>query len=170
MGRFANKRDQPAAVSEDKLFHQLGLSQFHNAKLMPCIAKPAANGNMVDDRLEQGLHWLFDQVHGDFDVLDARVREDLAVKKRENDERRDAQRARVAAWKEERERALMALHDKADASLPVAETKRTETPEEGDAIKCSQCTTATAVTKCSASKWMPVCADCTVALKSTNNQ
>lgn len=167
--RFANKRDEPAALSDDKLHHQLGLSKFCNVKLMPCVAKPAANANMVDERLEQGLHWLFDQVHSNFDVLEKRVRADMAVKKRQNDERREAQRVRVAAWKEERERAQMAAEDNGFVSVRTMEVKHEEQPEVAVVIKCSNCTNAPAVTKCSASKWMPVCADCEMALKEAAN-
>lgn len=129
---------------------------------------------MVDDRLEHGIQWLFDQIHSQFNSLDARVKQDLIVKKRLNDERMAAQRLRVSAWKEERERAGMALHDKVDLAA-VAAAKKVETPEEVE-IKCSNCTTQAATTKCAASKWMPVCMDCATSLKAaviaaaSNNQ
>ncbi|KAJ0408112.1 hypothetical protein P43SY_002082 [Pythium insidiosum] len=173
---YANKRDQPTAVAEDQLFHALSLSSLPCCRLMPCVAKPSANGNMVDDRLEMGLHWLFEQVHAQFDDLESRVREDVIAKKREDDERRAAQRARVAAWKEERESAEMVRHDKhewqpstlsASAAPSAAPAKaKTETPEQ-DTIMCSNCSTAPAVTKCAASKWMPVCGECATTLKNT---
>ncbi|GLD95114.1 hypothetical protein PINS_up003739 [Pythium insidiosum] len=145
---------------------------------MPCVAKPSANSNMVDDRLETGLHWLFEQVSAQFDDLELRVREDVAAKKREDDERRAAQRARVASWKEERERGDMARHDKLEwqqggaqngstASVTAQAKAKSESPEQ-NTIMCSNCTTAPAVTKCAASKWMPVCSECATTLKNGN--
>ncbi|TMW68635.1 hypothetical protein Poli38472_006103 [Pythium oligandrum] len=164
---FANKSDQLTSWPEEQLSRALGLDKLAITRLLPCTAKPSANGNMVDDRLEQGLHWLLEQIHSRFDALDTRVKEDLAVKKRQDEERRAAQRARVSAWKEERERAQMALLDKPSLQVVREDSKKVvEAPEEESVIKCSNCTTAAAVTKCAASKWMPVCADCVTSLKS----
>lgn len=166
----------------------LELSSFANAKLVPCVAKPSAFGNMVDDRLEQGLHWLFDQLDRSYETLNTRVQADLAVKKAQDEKRRTEQRARVSAWREERELRDMGLHDKpsfaaasgSSSSIATSATGAGEAyvatltkPEpENDVIRCSTCTTAPAVTKCAASKWMPVCAECASELKcaSSRNQ
>lgn len=154
---------------------RLRLDRFSTVKCVPCVAKPAANGSLVDERLEAGLSWLFDQVKAQFPVLDERVKRDLASKKLSDQQRRDEQRARVARWKEERERQQMLLHDSdrhqratADSQTAAAagETKRVATPEsDSDVILCSSCSTEPAVTKCAASKWMPVCAACATTLK-----
>lgn len=180
---FANKRDQPNALPEEQLAQLLQLKQFPNSKVVSCIAKPAANSNMVDDRLEQGLHWLLGQVDRDYEALNARVQTDLALKKTQDQQRRAEQRARVSAWKEERERSQMILHDKPSLAPPAADdssssstsasasqggrAKAEDHPEDA-VIYCSNCTTRPAVTKCSASKWMPVCAECAVELKGKN--
>lgn len=174
--RFANKRDQPAALAESKLAQMLELSQFPNSKLVSCVAKPAAFGSMVDDRLEQGLHWLFEQLDRNYDSLNERVLADLTVKKAKDEARRAEQRARVSAWREEREQREMVLHDKPSlvpgsssvaAVTTVASTASSKQQEhEDDVIYCSNCTTQPAVTKCAASKWMPVCTECASELKS----
>lgn len=165
--RFANKRDQPTAVAENELVELLQLKQYPNAKLMACVAKPASNAGLVDDHLEQGLHWLFDHVEKNYDAIHDRVSQDTVAKKRQNEQRRAEQRARVSGWKEERERELMATHDKPSFSSEAADssqqTKQQE-PEE-NVIACCNCTDRPAVTKCAASKWMPVCAECATELK-----
>uniref|UniRef100_K3WQC0 Uncharacterized protein n=1 Tax=Globisporangium ultimum (strain ATCC 200006 / CBS 805.95 / DAOM BR144) TaxID=431595 RepID=K3WQC0_GLOUD len=178
---FANKRDHLSAVPEDTLAQLLQLQQFPTSKVVSCIAKPSVNGSMVDDRLELGLHWLLDQVDKNYDSLHARVQVDLALKKQQDQQRRAEQRARVTAWKEERERGEMVLHDKPSLAPPEEprqveatsgsknntskqQTTKEEQPEDA-VIYCSNCTVAPAVTKCSASKWMPVCAECAADLK-----
>lgn len=137
---------------------------------------------MVDDRLEQGLQWLLEQVNGNYDALQGRVQADLAVKKAQDLQRRAEQRARVSAWREEREQSQMVLHDKPSLVPQEAQTEATTTtvepqapkkdkePEEVTVIVCSNCATQPAVTKCAASKWMPVCAQCAADLKSSRNQ
>ncbi|KUF94508.1 hypothetical protein AM588_10004682 [Phytophthora nicotianae] len=77
---FANKRDHSDAVTEQEMQKLLRLSKFPSSKIVPCVAKPAVFGG-VDERLESGLQWLFDQVHNDFDSLHERVQRDLAMKK-----------------------------------------------------------------------------------------
>lgn len=157
----------------------LQLDRYSTSKCMPCVAKPAANGSLVDDRLEQGLSWLFDQVKAEFPSLGDRVKRDVALKHVEDQRRRDEQRARVSKWKEERERLQMTQQDKPshrvteDASTEnqtaqsssTTGSKQAETPEEDAVIRCSNCSTEPAVTKCAASKWMPVCAACATTLK-----
>jgi len=157
----------------------LRLDRFSTVKCVPCVAKPAANGSLVDERLEAGLSWLFDQVKVQFPVLDERVKKDLASKKLADQQRRDEQRARVSRWKEERERQQMLLHDsdrhqraaadnQAAAAAAAGETKRVATPEsDSSVILCSNCSTEPAVTKCAASKWMPVCSSCATTLKTS---
>lgn len=182
LSRFANKRDQPSALAESELSSLLQLDKFPSSRLVSCIAKPAAFEDLVDDRLETGLQWLFDQVNSDYESLHGRVQADLAVKKAQDQQRRADQRARVSAWREEREQREMVAHDK--PSL-VAEThtsttdsvaggepraQKAEQPEEAAVIQCSNCSTQPAVTKCAASKWMPVCAACAAELKSSRNQ
>ena len=176
---FANKRDHPSAVSEPEVARRLGLDRLPSGTcttLVPCVAKPSANNNLVDDRLETGLHWLFDHVQRDFGALDARVQRDLEAKKQFDAKRRADQRARVAAWKEERELAQMARHDKPSSATHLhqndqqprpagaaASSSKADDPE--DVIKCSNCTHRPAATKCAASKWMPVCSECATELK-----
>lgn len=185
---FANKRDQASALAESELGRLLALDQFANARLVPCVAKPAAFSNAVDDRLEHGLQWLLEQVDKRYDGLNERVQTDLAAKKMRDQQRRAEQRARVAAWREEREQNEMVRHDKPslvpsvlEASEPQtaatssstspstsstsSSSSKQEEPEDA-VIYCSNCTTEPAVTKCAASKWMPVCTACATELKS----
>ncbi|DBA03171.1 TPA: hypothetical protein N0F65_003891 [Lagenidium giganteum] len=167
---FANKNEHPSALSEQEVGQLMQISSYENAKVVPCVAKPSAFSNMVDERIELGLHWLFDQVQRNFDELNDRVQQDVGTKKREDAQRKAEQRARVSAWREERERNDMLKEDKASVKEVVeaaarAAKKAAEEPEEEVVIKCSDCTTNAAVTKCAASKWMPVCADCAARLK-----
>ncbi|CEG37879.1 adp-ribosylation factor-like protein 13b isoform x1 [Plasmopara halstedii] len=162
---FANKQDLADAIAESKMGDILRISKSFNSKIVPCVAKPAVYGR-VDERLEAGLQWLFNQVHKDYDSLFERVQRDLAQKKKLDKQRRKEQRARVTRWKEERELSQMCMHDKVILGedhvlsfIPVVEM-----PED-DVIYCSNCSTVPAVTKCSASKWMPVCETCATSLK-----
>lgn len=184
---FANKRDQPSALAEKSVGDRLRLDHFSTVKCVPCVAKPAANGSLVDERLESGLSWLFDQVKAQYGTLRERVTRDLAQKKLADQRRRDEQRARVSKWKEERERQQMALHDSdrhqqdaanasenqkeatnSSSSTVSGETKRVATPEsDPDVIYCSNCSIEPAATKCAATKWMPVCASCAATLKAS---
>ncbi|RLN81209.1 hypothetical protein BBJ28_00015101 [Nothophytophthora sp. Chile5] len=165
---FANKRDHVDAVTEQEMADLLRLRQYPKAKVVSCIAKPAVNSGQVDERLEPGLQWLFDQVHNDFDALNDRVRRDLELKKKSDLQRREEQRARVSRYKEERELVQMALHDKPltpeHSNDAVTSKAPAESPEEV-VIYCYNCSTEPAVTKCAASKWMPVCGDCASALR-----
>ncbi|RLN85413.1 hypothetical protein BBJ28_00015419 [Nothophytophthora sp. Chile5] len=165
---FANKRDHADAVTEQEMVDLLRVSQYPNAKVVSCIAKPAVNGGQVDERLEPGLQWLFDQVHSDFDALNDRVQRDLELKKKSDLQRREEQRARVSRYKEERELAQMALHDKPSTQEPSSDATTSKAPAESleeVVIYCYNCSTKPAVTKCAASKWMPVCGDCASALR-----
>lgn len=161
---------------------KLRLGTFSTVKCVSCVAKPAANGSMVDERLESGLSWLFDQVKAQYGTLGARVERDLSQKKLEDQRRRDEQRARVSRWKEERELQQMRLQDdqrfseeasygadnqkEASNSYSGTTNKSSATTEsDPDVIYCSNCTTEPAVTKCAASKWMPVCSGCAASLK-----
>ncbi|GMF12364.1 unnamed protein product [Phytophthora lilii] len=165
---FANKRDHSDAVEEQEMQNLLRLNKFPSSKIVPCIAKPAVNGGAVDERLEAGLQWLFDEVHETFDTLHERVQRDLVLKKKLDQQRREEQRARVSRWKEERELNQMRGHDKPCAEDQVKDSKaNADTPEEA-VIYCSNCSTAPAVTKCAASKWMPVCEACVTTLRSQN--
>ncbi|KAF1332015.1 Adp-ribosylation factor-like protein, partial [Globisporangium splendens] len=92
---FANKRGHPSAVSEDALAQLLQLQQFPTSKVVSCVAKPSVNGNMADDHLEVGLHWLLDQVDKNYESLHARVQADLALKKQQDQQRQAEQRARA---------------------------------------------------------------------------
>lgn len=146
----------------------LRLNKFPSSTIVPCIAKPAVNGGAVDERLESGLQWLFDQVHNDFDALHERVQRDLVQKKKLDQQRREEQRARVSRWKEERELNQMRAHDKPSIEEQPSSTSSTAAKPEETVIYCSNCSTAPAVVKCAASKWMPVCEDCATALRSQN--
>lgn len=143
----------------------LRLNKFPSSKVVPCVAKPAVYSGAVDERLEAGLQWLFDQVHNDFDTLYDRVQHDLALKKKLDQQRRDEQRARVSRWKEERELNQMRTHDKQCVEEQLTLKAAADSPEEA-VIYCSNCSTAPAVTKCAASKWMPVCENCATVLRS----
>ncbi|OWZ23721.1 ADP-ribosylation factor protein [Phytophthora megakarya] len=163
---FANKRDHSDAIGEQELQNMLRLNKFPSSKITPCIAKPAVFGGAVDERMEAGLQWLFDQVHKEFDTLNDRVQRDLALKKKLDQQRREEQRVRVSRWKEERELSQMRKHDKISAEEQSSPSKTAaDTPEES-VIYCSNCSTAPAVTKCAASKWMPVCEACAATLRS----
>ncbi|KAH7479495.1 hypothetical protein KRP22_010468 [Phytophthora ramorum] len=164
---FANKRDHSNAVGEQEMQRLLHLNKFPGSKIVPCVTKPAVNGGAVDERLETGLEWLFEQVHNDFDTLHERVQRDLALKKKQDQQRREEQRARVSRWKEERELNQMRTFDKPsiEEQTPSSSKAAADRPEES-VIYCSNCSTAPAVTKCAASKWMPVCEDCATALRS----
>lgn len=157
MCSFANKRDQSDAVQEQEMQSLLRLNKFPSSKIAPCVAKPAVNGGVVDQRLEAGLQWLFDQVHNNFDTLQERVERDLALKKKLDQERRELQRVRVSRWKEERELNQMQMHDKPSAEGHSSASKAVADRPEEAVIQCSECRTTPAVTKCAASKWMPVC-------------
>ncbi|KAG7402145.1 hypothetical protein PHYBOEH_005708 [Phytophthora boehmeriae] len=165
---FANKRDHSDAVPEQEMQNLLHLQKYPSSKLVPCVSKPAVYGGVVDDRLEMGLTWLFEQVHHQFDYLHERVQGDLALKKKLDQQRREEQRARVSRWKEERELGQMRTHDKISTEVEdnpqVSTTKAVAEPEDS-VIYCSNCNTQPAVTKCSASKWMPVCEACATALR-----
>ncbi|RLN57846.1 hypothetical protein BBJ29_002167 [Phytophthora kernoviae] len=164
---FANKRDHCDAVPEQEMQNFLRLQKYPSSKLVPCVSKPAVNDGAVDDRLEMGLTWLFDQVHHQFDALHERVQNDLALKKILDQQRREEQRARVSRWREEREIGQMRAHDKPsteEQNNPQASAKTAADPED-PVIYCSNCSTQPAVTKCSASKWMPVCEACATALR-----
>ncbi|KAF1777159.1 P-loop containing nucleoside triphosphate hydrolase [Phytophthora cactorum] len=162
---FANKRDHSDAVAEHEMQNLLRLSKFSSSKIVPCVAKPAVHGG-VDERLESGLQWLFDQVHNDFDSLHERVQRDLVLKKKLDQQRREEQRARVARWKEERELNQMRTQDKPSIEEQTSSSKASAENQEEAVIYCSNCSTAPAVTKCSASKWMPVCQNCATTLRS----
>lgn len=165
---FANKQDQAGALAESELGNLLHSSKFPSSKIVPCVAKPALYGR-VDERLEAGLQWLFDQVHRQYDALHERVRQDLAQKKKLDQERREEQRARVARWKEERELSQMCTHDKMIVGDEhVWAEKPSSKVSEDCLISCSNCSNALAVTKCLASKWMPVCSSCASNLKCQN--
>ncbi|KAE9356001.1 hypothetical protein PR003_g2542 [Phytophthora rubi] len=165
---FANKRDHADAITEQEMQSLLRLNKFPSSKIVPCIAKPAVNGGAVDERLEAGLQWLFDQVHNDFDALHERVQRDLVQKKKLDQQRREEQRARVSRWKEEREQNQMRTHDKPSIEEQSSSTPSTTARPEETVIYCSNCSTAPAATKCAASKWMPVCEECATALRSQN--
>ncbi|EEY66219.1 ADP-ribosylation factor-like protein [Phytophthora infestans T30-4] len=165
---FANKRDHSDAVAEKEMQSLLRLIKFPSSKIVPCVAKPAIYGG-VDERLESGLQWLFDQVHNDFDSLHERVQRDLTLKKELDLQRRDAQRARVARWKEERELNQMRTHDKLSINEQTSSSKAATDNQEETVIYCSSCNTAPAVTKCAASKWMPVCDNCATTLRSQSS-
>ncbi|KAE9327688.1 hypothetical protein PF008_g16332 [Phytophthora fragariae] len=165
---FANKRDHADAIAVQEMQNLLRLNKFPSSNIVPCIAKPAVNGGAVDDRLEAGLQWLFDQVHNDFDVLHERVQRDLVEKKKLDHQRREEQRARVSRWKEEREQNQMRIHDKPSIEEQFSSTLPTTARPEETVIYCSNCSTAPAATKCAASKWMPVCGECATALRSQN--
>eukprot|EP00644_Phytophthora_capsici_P000054 jgi/Phyca11/100187/e_gw1.4.996.1 len=162
---FANKRDQSDAVQEQEMQRLLRLNKFPSSKIAPCVAKPAVNGGVVDQRLEAGLQWLFDQVHNNFDTLQERVERDLALKKKLDQERRELQRVRVSRWKEERELNQMQMHDKPSAEGHSSASKAVADRPEEAVIQCSECRTTPAVTKCAASKWMPVCENCATTLR-----
>ncbi|GMF41917.1 unnamed protein product [Phytophthora fragariaefolia] len=164
---FYDLGDHTDAIEEEELQNLLRLSKFPSSKVVPCIAKPAFNGGAADERLEAGLQWLFDQVHNDFDKLHERVQHDIVQKKKFDQQRREEQRARVSRWKEERELNQMRAHDKLSVGEPSNSTSSTAKPEES-VIHCSNCSTVPAVTKCAASKWMPVCEECATALRSQN--
>ncbi|KAF4040557.1 ADP-ribosylation factor family [Phytophthora infestans] len=165
---FANKRDHSDAVAEKEMQSLLRLIKFPSSKIVPCVAKPAIYGG-VDERLESGLQWLFDQVHNDFDSLHERVQRDLTLKKELDLQRREAQRARVARWKEERELNQMRTHDKLSINEQTSSSKAATDNQEETVIYCSSCNTAPAVTKCAASKWMPVCDNCATTLRSQSS-
>ncbi|KAG7393686.1 hypothetical protein PHYPSEUDO_004449 [Phytophthora pseudosyringae] len=167
---FANKRDHSDAVAEQEMPNLLRLNTFPISKIVPCVAKPAVYSGVVDERLEAGLQWLFDQVHSDFDTLQDRVQRDLALKKKLDQQRREEQRARVSRWKEERELNQMRAQDKPSVEEEISSSKATANSPEESVIYCSNCTTAPAITKCAASKWMPVCENCATTLRSQSAQ
>jgi ADP-ribosylation factor-like protein 13B len=169
---FANKRDHTDAIAEQEMRSLLRLNKFPSSKIVSCVAKPAVNGGVADARLEGGLQWLFDQVHNAFDTLHERVPRDLPLKKKLDQQRREEQRARVSRYKEERELQQMRMHDKPSVEeehgTVTASKAASESPEDA-VIYCSNCSTAPAVTKCTASKWMPVCEDCAAALRNQSS-
>uniref|UniRef100_H3HBF5 Uncharacterized protein n=1 Tax=Phytophthora ramorum TaxID=164328 RepID=H3HBF5_PHYRM len=129
---FANKRDHSNAVGEQEMQRLLHLNKFPGSKIVPCVTKPAVNGGAVDERLETGLEWLFEQVHNDFDTLHERVQRDLALKKKQDQQRREEQRARVSRWKEERELNQMRTFDKPsiEEQTPSSSKAAADRPED----------------------------------------
>ena len=156
---YANKQDSANAISAKDLLSTLNLCN-KNVKAVPCVAKPTANKDVVDERLEVGLTWLFEQVEKDFEVLDERVRFDREKKKAAYAKKIRDQKIRVLAFMQERERDAMNLEDRPSHQM----TKENETTAlEGP--KCAECKVAPATTRCSASKWLPVCETCSDSLK-----
>lgn len=162
---FANKQDCPDALSSvdvAKSFqHPTGAQ--HTQACTAKVSVSVSDTDMMDERLELGLEWLFDQISRDFDVLGARVTRDCLVKKAQYRDKIDAQKSRVDRWKEERELALMGREDLL-AFSPVSAVSTQEVDD--DVPKCTQCNAEPATTRCAASKWMPVCDTCFGLIKS----
>ncbi|OQR99674.1 ADP-ribosylation factor, partial [Thraustotheca clavata] len=146
---MANKKDIPTAMGEKQFCREIQAGMYNNKKVLECIAKPSANANIVDDRLEAGLMWVVQRVEQDYDSLQQRVLTDRETKKKQDAEAWQAQRLRVAAFKEEKEREQM---NKEDRSTHQFQPAKPPLPQESYSIKCSHCQTNDAVTKCSASK------------------
>ncbi|EQC26904.1 hypothetical protein SDRG_15237 [Saprolegnia diclina VS20] len=159
---FANKKDLPGAVNEKQFCRDLQVGMYNNKKVLECVAKAGANAGRVDDALETGLTWILRRVEADYNDLQARVASDRDAKKKRDAEAWEAQRQRVAMFKEENERALMAKFDKYAPTTPSPVASHAETTS---VPTCSHCKTADAATKCAASKWMPVCLSCATELK-----
>lgn len=72
---FANKQDILSAATEFEVSKQMGLDDLAMCRhtVFPCIAKPSANANTVDERLHNGLHWLLQSMRTDYDRLNARI-------------------------------------------------------------------------------------------------
>ncbi|KDO28363.1 hypothetical protein SPRG_06602, partial [Saprolegnia parasitica CBS 223.65] len=159
---FANKKDVPGAANEKQFCRDLQVGMYNNKKVLECVAKAGANAGRVDDALETGLTWILRRVEADYDDLQARVASDRDAKKKRDADAWDAQRQRVATFREENERALMAKCDKYAPAKPAPVATQAET---ASVPPCSHCKTADAATKCAASKWMPVCLNCATELK-----
>ncbi|KAL0589659.1 hypothetical protein ABG067_002208 [Albugo candida] len=166
---FANKQDVSSAMNENVITLKFHLDESERVKLVPCIAKPSRNKDLVDERLEQGLKWLLEVVSCDFYKIDGRVQVDRMKKKQLDFERKEAQRARVMAWREDKERIEMFRHDTHAKETILTINTRSEMDVRdfttNKAIICWNCSIRPAVTKCAASKWMPVCDECARSLK-----
>jgi ADP-ribosylation factor-like protein 13B len=167
---FANKQDRVTSnfslkEIENKL--QLNEKKYGNScQLFSCSAKNTSkNHQKIDEKIEKGLEWLFEEIQQNFHTLDERVKKDVKEKKEQNEKRKIEQRARVATWKEERERNQMSQHDIPQYRYPSMMMKTITSEDDGVVMKCSNCNTKPAETKCAASKWMPVCSDCAIILK-----
>lgn len=156
-------------MNENVITLKFHLDESERVKLVPCIAKPSRNKDLVDERLEQGLKWLLEVVSCDFYKIDGRVQVDRMKKKQLDFERKEAQRARVMAWREDKERIEMFRHDTHAKETILTINTRSEMDVRdfttNKAIICWNCSIRPAVTKCAASKWMPVCDECARSLK-----
>ncbi|CAK4809985.1 unnamed protein product [Aphanomyces euteiches] len=164
---LANKIDRMPAFSEVDFSREMQAEAFADKKIVQVITKASANGNLVDDRLESGLGWILNRIEEAYDDLEAKVAQDKAAKKAQDDAAWQAQKERVWAYKEERERGLMLLEDspKVQQLYSKKEDEAKKATNEDQVPMCTSCQTQPAVTKCSASKWMPVCGDCAAMLK-----
>ncbi|OQR83338.1 ADP-ribosylation factor-like protein [Achlya hypogyna] len=162
---LANKRDLPSALNEKDFCRQVQAGMYNNKKVLTCVAKASANGHRVDDALETGLAWVLGRVDADYDALEKRVANDRNAKKKRDADAWQAQRLRVASFKEEKERDLMTAEDRSQHRIKAAAPASAPAASESSAIKCSNCNVKDAATKCAASKWMPVCGDCSTILK-----
>ncbi|RHY38613.1 hypothetical protein DYB38_005466 [Aphanomyces astaci] len=150
--------------TEAEFGQKLQVASYVNTKVLQSVTKAKANGNLVDDRLEGGLRWILGRIEGDYDALGVRVANDRATTKKEASAAWQAQKERVWAYKEERERSAMLSEDSAANQAAFAPPKPV-VKQSSDVPMCSTCESQPAVTKCAASKWMPVCSDCADALK-----
>ncbi|KAF0718840.1 Aste57867_1438 [Aphanomyces stellatus] len=162
---YANKVDQPHALSELDFAAAMHVERYAVTKTLRSITKAKANGHRVDDRLETGLMWMLHAIEADYDALSTRVAENRAEKKKHDAAAWQAQKERVWAYKEEKERALMLAEDNESTQAMFKKPDTARKQPKGDGPVCSTCQTEPAVTKCAASKWMPVCAGCAETLK-----
>lgn len=161
---YVNKQDKPETMTAKEVQQLMQFQSKQIVKAVPCVAKPSENKNVVDERLEVGLTWLFQEIKSNYEVLNERVTRDTDKKKEAYAKKIQEQKQRVQSWIEERERMHMSEEDKPmhneTKSKDEAEPEE-ETPEEqDDGPKCATCKTKPATSRCAASKWTAVCDEC----------
>lgn len=161
---YANKQDKADAVPAKDLPGLLAINHLKSAlKTVPCVAKASESNNVLDERLEVGLMWLFEQIEKNYQVLAERVDRDTNKKKLAYTAKIEAQRARVQVSMEKRECDQMALEDK---SIHQAAKVEEEPQVDDSGPKCNNCHKMPATTRNAASKWTPVCEPCLAIMKS----
>eukprot|EP00941_MAST-03F_sp_MAST-3F-sp1_P002879 g2879.t1 len=158
-GLFVDPEGELGGLSYEMVGSCLVPTQKKNIlpKIFSCVSDTNKIGNgKVDDRLWQAIDWLEARISERFDMLNKRVKSDVAEAKRVEEQEREERAARVAATKK-----LRADSINREAAL---EAKGMGSPglrgEGGKKVICLNCNGEVATTKSLASAWRPVCEKC----------
>ena len=158
---YANKQDKnEESTCVGSFLSRLGVEKVQLVKGVPCVAK-TLNNNGVDERLEVGLTWLFETVEENYKELQERVINDTKLKRRLYADKIKAQKVRVQARMEEKERGTM---EKEDQMQYQADDVQLEVEPVENVPMCAVCAKFPATVRNKSTKWQVVCDTCCVAM------